>query len=373
MAVVADDRVVARRSPGIAASRPLVTIVINNHNYGRFLSDAIESALGQSYARVEVVVVDDGSTDSSREVIEHFAGRVVPVFKANEGQAAALNAGFSASHGEIVIFLDADDRLHAHIVERVVDAFRADSSVAKVQYRMEVIDSSGRPTGEIKPPLSWPLPSGDLRRHVLAFSDDLTWMATSGNAFAADALRQIFPIPAADYAPVGADWYLRHLAALIGSVVSLDDAGADYRVHDTNNYEIAGSTIDLNQIRQSSKYGFTTQRHIAALARRLGLPGARANRVYSVSNIANRMVSLKLDPTRHPIAGDTVLRLWIHGTRAALRRFDSPWSKRLIWVLWFGMMVPAPKSAARHLAELFFLQEKRGRFNRVLQTLGITR
>ena len=79
---------------------PLVSIVINNYNYGRFVGSAIESALEQSYSNTEVIVVDDGSTDTSREVIASFGDRIGAVLKANGGQASAYNAGFAASKGD---------------------------------------------------------------------------------------------------------------------------------------------------------------------------------------------------------------------------------------------------------------------------------
>ena len=89
----------------------LVSIIINNYNYARFLRAAIDSALGQSYASIEVLVVDDGSTDQSRAIIDSYGDRVKSILKKNGGQASALNAGFAQCQGDIVIFLDADDVL----------------------------------------------------------------------------------------------------------------------------------------------------------------------------------------------------------------------------------------------------------------------
>jgi glycosyltransferase involved in cell wall biosynthesis len=107
------------------ASAPLVSVLINNYNYGRFLREAIDSGLNQSYSRIEVVVVDDGSTDNSRDIINTYANRIVPVFKQNGGQASAFNAGFANSHGEIVCFLDSDDIFApgkvAHVVQILTD------------------------------------------------------------------------------------------------------------------------------------------------------------------------------------------------------------------------------------------------------------
>ena len=87
---------------------PLISIVIHNFNYGRFLAHCIDSALAQSYPHCEVIVVDDASTDGSRAVLERYADRVRIVYQAaNRGQGGAFNAGFRASRGSIVMFLDA--------------------------------------------------------------------------------------------------------------------------------------------------------------------------------------------------------------------------------------------------------------------------
>ncbi|HEX3723208.1 MAG TPA: glycosyltransferase, partial [Nitrolancea sp.] len=126
-------------------SPSIVSIIINNFNYDRFLKDAIESALNQSYEHTEVIVVDDGSTDTSREIISSYADRVVPVFKENGGQASAFNVGFAHSHGDIVIFLDSDDRLLPHIAAEVVRVFESEPRSAKVQYRLDMIDATGNP------------------------------------------------------------------------------------------------------------------------------------------------------------------------------------------------------------------------------------
>ena len=103
---------------------PLVSLIINNHNYGAFLRETIESTLQQTYTPTEVIVVDDGSTDNSRQIIQGYSDRITPVFKDNGGQASAFNAGVSASSGNILCFLDADDLCKPTRVERVVELFR---------------------------------------------------------------------------------------------------------------------------------------------------------------------------------------------------------------------------------------------------------
>src|SRR5215471_6897362 len=126
---------------------PLASIVISSYNYGRFLPDAIDSALGQSYSKTEVIVVDDGSTDHSREVIAGYGERVLPVWKDNGGQASALNAGYRASQGEVIFFVDSDDLLLPTAVEKTIPFF-ADPRVAKVHWSLWVVDDKGQRTGD---------------------------------------------------------------------------------------------------------------------------------------------------------------------------------------------------------------------------------
>jgi hypothetical protein len=242
-----------------------VDIVIDNYNYAAFLGAAIESALAQTHERVEVIVVDDGSTDGSRELLATYEGRVEVVLKENGGQASAFNAGIECSRGDVVVFLDADDLLHPETAARAATAFAADRALVKLQCRMDTIDASGRSTGAIKPPPHLPLPNGDVRRAELAFPFDLTWLAMSANAFRAEALRRILPIPEQSYR-ICADWYLVHLTALLGPVASLEQVGASYRVHGANNYEQQAPRLDLDHVRQTIGLTEATVRALERLA-----------------------------------------------------------------------------------------------------------
>jgi len=78
------------------------SVVIANYNYGRFLRQAVESALTQDWPHVEVIVVDDGSTDNSAEVIGSFGEAITAIFKENGGQREANNVGFAKSSGDVV-------------------------------------------------------------------------------------------------------------------------------------------------------------------------------------------------------------------------------------------------------------------------------
>ncbi len=346
----------------------MISIIINNYNYARFLRAAIDSALGQSYQPIEVLVVDDGSTDQSRAIIDSYGDRIRPVLKKNGGQASALNAGLAQCQGDSVIFLDADDVLLPHAAQRVAEVFSVQPQTAKIQYRMEVIDQGGHQTGVIKPPRHIPLPTGDFIRQELLFPFDLTWLPTSGNAFAAQALRSIIPIPEAVYGKVGADWYVAHLTPLFGAVVSLDEVCAYYRVHASNNYELAEPRLDLAHIRQTIIYCDYTRRYLLKYAQQLELPD-RPTEILSVSYVANRITSFKLERDQHPVVGDTTGKLFRLALIAIARRSDVAWPMKVMFGLWFAFMMIAPKSLARWLAEAFFFPEKRMRLNHWLGTL----
>ncbi len=344
-----------------------VDVVISNHNYGAFVADAIDSASAQDHPDVHLVVVDDGSTDDSRERLGAYTESVEVILQPNRGQAAALNAGLAHCDGDIVMFLDADDVLQPCVVARVAAAFAQDPLAVKVQFRMDVIDAEGMPTGATKPPPHLPMPSGDLRRAAVAFPFDLAWLPTSGNAFRADALRRILPIPERDYPRCGADWHLIHLTTLLGRVSSLEGIGASYRVHGANNYEPQEERLDLDHTRETIGYARTTTRALERLADELGQE--RPARILSVSDLANRLLSKKLEPALHPIPEDSAWGLVVDGVRAAGRRFDVSWPMKLIFVAWFAATAASPRALARRLGELFAFPTRRGPVNRTLTRL----
>lgn len=103
---------------------PTIAVIIPCYNYATFLPEAVESALGQSHPVNEVIVVDDGSTDDSLAVARAFEPRVIVVHKENGGLASSRNRGAWESTCELVVFLDADDRLAPNYVERCLEVYR---------------------------------------------------------------------------------------------------------------------------------------------------------------------------------------------------------------------------------------------------------
>ncbi|HEY2054166.1 MAG TPA: glycosyltransferase [Solirubrobacterales bacterium] len=341
-----------------------VDIVITNHNYGRFLGSAIASAIGQTHPKVRVIVVDDGSTDDSREVLRGFADRVEVVEKEQGGQASALNAGLARCEGDVLLLLDADDTLRPDAAERVAAGFAADESLSKVQFRMAVIDAEGRPTGATKPTGHLLPPVGNARRAELAFPFDIAWLPGGGTAFRIDLVREILPIPERDYPRWGADWYLVHLTALLGDAAALDEVCSEYRVHGDNGYELDALRLDLDHVRDSICYAAVTKQSLEALAERLGLTWKRP--VLSLSDLANRLISLKLEPDRHPIADDTKTALLLASLSAVRRRFDVSWPMKGLFFAFFVAEAIAPRRPAHWLAELFLFPERRRTVNRLL-------
>ncbi len=211
----------------------LASIIVNNYNYGRFLREAVDSALGQTYPNTEVIVVDDGSTDESMEIIAGYGDRVIPVLKGNGGQASAFNAGFAASRGEMVIFLDADDLLLPTATEQAAELFD-DSDVVKVHWSMREVDEHGQETGKVQP--NRPLAEGDLRDIVIRDGPSAyAWPPTSGNAWSRRFIERIAPIPEEEYR-ISADIYLSALAPVFGWMRTIPAPQGCYRRHGQNNY-----------------------------------------------------------------------------------------------------------------------------------------
>jgi glycosyltransferase involved in cell wall biosynthesis len=211
---------------------PSASIIINNYNYGRFLQEAIDSALDQTYATTEVIVVDDGSTDDSREIIASYGNSIIPVLKDNGGQASAFNAGFLVSSGEVVFFLDADDRFFPTTVEAAMNLF--EPNIAKMHWPLRVIDEHGEDKGRVVP--SQELPEGDSRDFVIGEGPWNCIVApTTGNAWARAFLERVLPIPEKEWR-ICTDSYLFTLAPLFGVIKRLSEPQGFYRMHGQNNY-----------------------------------------------------------------------------------------------------------------------------------------
>ena len=213
----------------------LASIIINNYNYDKFIGEAINSALHQTYINVEVIVVDDGSTDRSREIISQFGDKIIPLLKQNGGQASAFNAGFEKSSGDVVFFLDSDDVLFPGAVENVIELF-TESAITKVHWPLAVVDKDGVETGILKP--AGDLPQGNFKDVVLQGGPTSCISSpTSGNAWSRQFLQKVFPMPEdVAYYKTCADEYLYTIAPVFGEIKAINKPQGFYRVHGKNIY-----------------------------------------------------------------------------------------------------------------------------------------
>jgi glycosyltransferase involved in cell wall biosynthesis len=241
---------------------PLVTILINNYNYGRYLREAIDSALAQTWTRREIIVVDDGSTDDSREIIHGYGNSIVPVLKENGGQASAFNEGFAASRGDIVCFLDADDVFLPRKLERIVQAWYRSPDAGLIYHQLQFINENGRRVGR-----SWPssVLRGWLKARVERSGGWWPLPTTSGLACSRAYLGRILPMPCAPYR-LCADAYIGGLAPFLTAILGIREPLAMYRLHSANNHNTSVAS-DVEVRRRMHRYEVEFQELRRALPR----------------------------------------------------------------------------------------------------------
>ncbi len=123
---------------------PQVSVIIPTYNYGHFIKEAIMSVLSQSYSDLEVIVVDDGSTDETSSIISSVKdSRISYIYQENQGLASARNSGIEIASGEYIGFLDADDIWMPNKLELQLSRFKKRSDVGLIYTGYEVIDDSG--------------------------------------------------------------------------------------------------------------------------------------------------------------------------------------------------------------------------------------
>lgn len=213
------------------ADLPSVGIIIPNYNYSRFVGAAIESALAQTHPDVRIIVIDDGSTDDSRQVIERYAGRVRAVFQANTGHFKACLAAWRLLDTTITMFLDSDDMLAPDAAQTIAEAWRP--GVSKVQFELEVVDAEGKLSG-----VTFPKYPPDMSQK--AVYDELLRTAiypcppTTGNAYATSLLAEV---PQTVNVP-WIDSTLNILVPLVGEVVTVRKRLGFYRNHGDNAWQM---------------------------------------------------------------------------------------------------------------------------------------
>jgi glycosyltransferase involved in cell wall biosynthesis len=223
-------------------ANPLVSVLINNFNYGQFLPEAIDSVLSQTYPNIEIIVVDDGSTDESPRILQtygqRYGDRIIPILKTNGGQASAFNAGFAASRGDILCFLDADDLFCPDKVAQVVQVFQQNPEADWCFHPLKLLESASQQLLEN----SYRTKGGlyDLTDAVhqgkLAGETPFHSMATSGMCFRRSLLATLLPMP--ESIRITSDDYLKYLAfGLRPGFFDLHELSIQ-RIHGNNAYTL---------------------------------------------------------------------------------------------------------------------------------------
>lgn len=320
----------------------LVSIIINNYNYDRFLPEAIESAINQTYPLIEVIVVDDGSTDNSHEIIAGYGDRIIPILQPNGKQAAAFNSGFAKSRGNIIIFLDSDDYLFSDTVEKIIAVWKPELS--KVHYRLNVVDTIGKSLGYSSPQGSTALASGEVWK-ILLDRGGYVSTPTSGNALNRSVLEKLFPIP--DAYKLTADDYLSFQVPFYGDVVAIEEPLGAYRIHDNNQWALA--TVTSSRFQRFVRHDLQNFSLLTQKAKEFGyeIPSDLEQR--SIGRLWSRIISLRLDPKNHPIKSDRLFNVMYCGIRSLWKYSDFNWQKRVFystWFMWVGLLpLPLAKPA----------------------------
>ena len=212
-------------------SNLLVSVIIDNCNYARYLRQAIDSALAQTYSNFELIVVDDGSTDESRQIIRDYGDRITPLLKDNGGQGSAFNAGFALSRGELVCFLDSDDMWLPEKLAETVELAQRHPEAQVVFHRFRKIDAQGLPLHERARPRE--IVCGDLRARAQRSGGCWPHPPTSALCFRRSFLERVMPAPEETLRSC-ADLYLATLAPFLGNVVGMRKPLTLYRVHGAN-------------------------------------------------------------------------------------------------------------------------------------------
>lgn len=207
---------------------PKFSILLCNYNYGCYIGEAIDSVLCQRFRDFELIIVDDGSTDHSREVIKSYEdSRIKVVMKENGGQASAFNAGFERSSGDWIVLLDSDDWWELNKLERLQQYISViGDGYALVQHAIDDwIFGERRPYRNI-------IPSGDVWAEMQQGGRLDYFVPTTGLAFPRVVADRIFPIPLSFR--FSADAFLMRAAVAHGRLFSIPEVLGFHRLHDAS-------------------------------------------------------------------------------------------------------------------------------------------
>jgi glycosyltransferase involved in cell wall biosynthesis len=211
-------------TPAAAPFGPLVSVIVPCYNHARYVGEAVESALAQTYVRREVILVDDGSEDETQAVAAAFGTAIRVVRRPNGGLAAARNTGIAHARGSIIGLLDADDRWLPRKLETEVPAF-ADPRVGVVHGSYRKFPARHRAAGEVH-----------KRQGEVSTVHDLLELNRVGAPVSALFRRTVFNrVGRFDESLCGAeDWDLWLRMSVVSRVVGSAAVTSEYRLQDTS-------------------------------------------------------------------------------------------------------------------------------------------
>ena len=319
-----------------------LSVIIANYNYRDFVGAAIASALAIDWPDKEVIVVDDASTDDSKNVIDGFHGKVTAYFRPKSHQLGAHRFGFEQSKGEVIILLDADDLLEPEVMREIEDVWRP--GVSKVQYRMNLIDAAGIQLGSAIPQFPPTNPPEKLRRTYLR-TMAYTTPPGSGNAYSRDFVRNAYAV-----APSTMRWsddVLLTLAPLLGDVLTIRKPLARYRIHSANDGVLG--CLDATKLRNRLKQDVEKASLFITVSRQHSLPISHDPLARSLNHLQYRLASYLVEPSAHPFQRDTlsalVLRLALATTASSQMRLRD----KAIMLAWVVACALSPEYYRRNL------------------------
>jgi glycosyltransferase involved in cell wall biosynthesis len=337
-----------------------VSVIIVNYNNERFLKAAIDSALAQDHPICEVVVVDDCSTDNSREVIASYGSRIRSVLREINGhQIAALNSAWPVARYPILIFLDSDDLLLPHAASRIACSWV--SGTVKAQFPLVSIDSLGRPLGHITPNYVANLTTAMIREELLCTGQSPS-SPGSGNAYSRSLLERVVDDGGFDLDEPRDYWMdniLECNAPFYGEIITIREPLACYRFHQTNLYLM--NRLDCAHFAYALKSSTAKLEYLARRCRKWGIPfDPSAGRNRSPWLLDCRLVTAKLapanDPSRIPIR-----EILYYGFKAHMRD-KGPKSVCVARTLWFVGVALSPRPVSIWLIGLRFMVAQRPRW-----------
>jgi len=284
-------------------SKAYVSVLIDTYNHERFIEQAITSVLGQDRRLddVEIIVVDDGSTDRTPEIVRRFEPRVRLIRKANGGQASAFNVAIPECRGEIVAFLDGDDWWAPQKLRLVVEALEQDAEAGVIGNGITEVLESGEERSEVLH--DTPRFRIDSVQGARIFRRRKSQLGTSRMTVRAEILRKILPVPEALI--IEADEYIFTLAAALSVVSILGEPLTFYRIHSGNLFQLSGLSKESMLRKQKSMESLAQ-----ALAARLSAFGMPKDAVNAVVEHVQSEADLMRLQTKGGLPWETVRAEW---------------------------------------------------------------